>query len=263
MSNSSVAAVIVTYNNEDTISACAKSLQTRNIKAIVVDNASQDGTIRVIRKNASQVVQNKTNLGFAAAVNIGCKQYIDWEYVLLLNPDAELKSSLDEAVQHFRNHPKTGVIGLGLHDSKTGKLERDSFGAEPTLSNLLQRKISTTENYKLQITNYSLVDWVSGGAMVIRNETFHDVGGFDEDFFLYWEDIDFCHRARKAGWQVLRIPSIHVDHHRGVSLEDKKTKTRLYDTSADRYYQKHYSKALWQIQHFLRRIYRWLSPQVR
>ena len=98
--------------------------------------------------------------------------------------------------------------------------------------------------------------------MLVRRQAFEQLKGFDSGFFMYWEDVDLCKRARHSRWQVQYDPSIKVSHLRGVSLGSAAKKTQIYDTSADRYFHKHYPLYIWGIQHFGRNIYRFFYPRV-
>lgn len=252
---STVVAVVVTHNNRDTIGACLASLQEQGVPAIVVDAESQDGTELVVTEYSPLAYTQVVNMGFAHAANVGAKLVHDANYILFLNPDAQLQGSIQRAVSHMDDSPDVAVAGLGLRDP-AGTMERSAYGEQPTVRGLVSRKVksvSTTENPY----------WVSGGAMLIRASVFKELGGFDDRFFLYWEDVDLCKRVHDAGHKVVHIPEVSVIHKRGHSLADRKRKTALYDASADRYFQKHYASPIWMLHRCLRYIYRLVSPQVR
>ncbi|MBI1834150.1 MAG: glycosyltransferase family 2 protein [Candidatus Andersenbacteria bacterium] len=254
------AVAIVTHNNEHTITKCVQSLQRANISRIViVDNASQDKTVEILHTLSVTAIVNATNKGFGAAINQGVAALINQAtlpaYFLFINPDAELQSSLDVATAVFEADPQIGIIGLGLEDSD-GKPETFAYGMEPTLWSLIKKG-------KTYQSEYQLPDWVSGAAMLIRRQTFEQLKGFNEEFFMYWEDVDLCRRARVGGWKVVIEPTIKVRHERGASLSNKRVKARLYDASADKYFKKHYSPSIWLLQRFLRHLYRLVSPYSR
>lgn len=252
-----VTAAIVTFNSYDTIDQCIKSLQQQNITDIVVvDNKSQDKTTEVLRQKNINVIQSPENIGFAAGANMAGQQ-MSSDLILFLNPDCKLSDNLDQVVDLFENDPKLGIVGLSLKDSK-GNVEPHSFGDDVTLSSLFKRKIKQKEIPK----QLKQVDWVSGGAMVVRKKTFSELKGFDPEFFLYWEDVDLCKRARDLGWKVVYNPYVSVQHARGHSLQDKKRKTVMYDNSADRYFHKHYPAMIWKLQRLLRYTHRIFSPEV-
>lgn len=253
-----IGAIVVTHNNQATLTACLHSLQKANIKDIVVvDNASTDDTLSRVPSHVT-VIKNKQNNGFGAAANQGA-QTLENSHLLFLNPDAELQSSLEQALQAMNQDSRVGIVGLGLYD-KQGKLEPHSFGAFPTLTSLFFRKLRhLLTSYSLLLTPYP--NWVSAGALIVRKEAWQELGGFDPAFFMYWEDVDLCYRARKAGWLTAHLPHVRVSHERGASLPDASKKTRLYDDSADRYFKKHYPWYIWGTHHYWRWLYRGLFPR--
>lgn len=252
-----VSAVIVTYNNEDTIIPCIQSLHDHGITdVIVVDNNSGDQTYSLASTKTNNTVKLSHNNGFAAGVNAGVQQ-TSTELVLVINPDSQLKKTIQPALSNMKESPKVGVVGLSLVDGK-GRPEPHSFGAKVDLLSLLTRKIKKS----ILPQEPKMVGWVSGGAMLIRRQAFKDVGGFDEKFFLYWEDVDFCKRVQEHGWQVMIDPRVLVEHQRGHSLSDASKKTKIYDQSADRYFRKHYPAMIWKSHQLLRRLHRISSPRV-
>lgn len=267
-----ISAVVVTYNNAATLAGCLEGLISHGISSIVVvDNASRDETVKVAQPYPIRLVQQTKNIGFAAAANIGAAKATT-KYILFLNPDAVLQNSPKAVLDLMESDSKVGIAGLGLYDMQ-GNPEPDSFGEEPTLTSLLTRKFyrqprvssDAIARGKTGETGPAaqVVDWTSGGALLVRTDAFRALGGFDEQFFLYWEDVDLCRRARHAGFVIAHAPAVRVQHQRGASLNDRQRKAVLYDTSADRYFQKHYAAPIWLIQQFLRRLYRLLQPLAR
>lgn len=252
-----IGAVIVTHNSENHITSCAQSVRQEGVSHIVVvDSASMDRTLQIVNALGVQTIPLPHNKGFGYAANKGAHM-LNTDYVLFLNPDANLASGALEHVTKLLTRDSTiGIIGMMLQ-APSGVPERYCFGDEPSLSTIMGRKYK-----KDRIPNKPMkVDWVSGGAMVIARNVFTQIGGFDESFFLYWEDIDLCKRARKAGGTVWLHPDAVAIHARGASQEDSRVKTLRYDTSADRYYKKHYPTPIWLLQRILRKVYRHLSPQ--
>lgn len=260
-----IAAVVVTYNNETTILDCIKSLRQAGVKTVVVvDNASSDGMVSLVHSCPVQLIRQTKNGGFAQAANAGVKALASKQnsYILFLNPDAVLIGSLEPVVQLFEASPTLGIIGLPLVD-RDGNPQRDSFGSEPTLTHLFVRNIAPLRPRLRGAIGPLGADWVSGGALLIRSDVFLQLQGFDEQFFMYWEDVDLCRRARAVGMQVARASGPAVKHERGGSLLDRRAKAAIYDQSADRYFQKHYAAPIWLLERFLRRLYRCLSPLAR
>lgn len=267
-----ITAVVVTYNNAKTLADCLQSLISHSVSNImVVDNASSDETAQVAKLYPVRFVQQTKNIGFAGAANIGAVKATT-KYILFFNPDAIVESTLKPAIKTMNADQKIGIVGLGLCD-KQGRLEPDSFGEEPNFTSLLTRKFYRQPRMASHVflprksgetgSVTQAADWVSGGAMLVRTEVFRKLDGFDSQFFLYWEDVDLCRRARDVGVSVAYMPAVCILHQRGVSLGDRRRKARLYDESADRYFQKHYAAPIWLTQQFLRRLYRLVQPSAR
>jgi len=251
---STVGAVIVTYNSARPLQRCVRSLWAAGVRDIVVvDNDSSDDSVERARALGVTVVAATRNEGFAAGCNIGAR-LLPYRTLLFVNPDAWLSSTaLTRALRRLRDG-QVAVVGLGLV-TPTGQVESNSHGPEVTLSELWRRKTTGRTNVE--------TGWVSGGAMLVRGDVFARIGGFDSNFFLYWEDVDLCKRVRNAGYAVVFEPVAQVWHERGASLAQISKKTVYYDQSADRYFRKHYATPIWLTQRLLRRAHRLLSPVVR
>ncbi len=235
-----VGAVIVTYQTPNRLlQDCLASLRSNHIQDIsVVANTK------------------KNNPGFAAAANMGAAR-LSTDYLFFINPDAILKSNACLAAQNYLvSHPYVGIVGL-LLSSGSGHPETRSFGAPVTPFSLFTRHLLPSRFPKRPAP----VGWVSGGALMIRRTLFTELGGFDPQFFLYWEDVDLCRRAREAGWRVVLLPQAGVLHQRGGSLSDNWCRTKLYDQSADKYFRKHYPKMICLMVRSARSLYRLLSPR--
>lgn len=258
----SVGAVVVTFNSAATIERCIRSLRAAEVSDIVVvDNASSDDSVSCAEELGVTVISNQVNVGFAAACNQGAALLLDHP-LLFLNPDAWLKDgSLVRALAQFSD-PAVGIVGLQLV-SPTGVLEVDSIGPEVTIWHLITRTVCRSHPPAGKVSGQSSTRaWVSGGAMLIRGDVWRQVHGFDPQFFLYWEDVDLCKRVRSAGWQVFQATDAYVEHERGVSFSNVVLQTKHYDTSADRYFYKHYATPIWLLQRLARRLYRLVSPRV-
>ncbi|MFH1353868.1 MAG: glycosyltransferase family 2 protein [bacterium] len=234
-----VGAVIVTYHtSSQLLQRCLISLRANGIKDISVINNTQEN-----------------NPGFAAAANNGAAK-LGNEYLLFINPDAFLTPGSAAAAQDYLEcHPGAGIVGF-LLTSPGGQPEKHSFGRPVTPLTLITRHF-TQQRVPLQPAS---VGWVSGGAMLIRRNLFRQLGGFDPRFFLYWEDVDLCYRARQAGHQIIFLPQAKAVHQRGASLSDRQRKTKLYDQSADKYFRKHYPDMICLLVKSARSLYRFFSP---
>ncbi len=254
-----VGVAIVTHNNGRTIAECIASVRGEGVTHIeVVDSASIDDTGNILENMQQPYVVLPMNQGFAHAANKAAG-ILNTDYVLFLNPDAAFTAgTITELVTTIQKSPRIGIVG-GLLISDAGIAEADAYGDEPTLWNMVTRHISR----KKSINTMCKVDWVSGGSLLIKKSVFEQVGGFDESFFLYWEDIDLCRRVRDAGFSVVINKKARVIHHRGASSNNNQEKTRLYDVSANRYFQKHSPLYIWYLQLLLRNMYRLLRPLAR
>lgn len=233
-------AVVVTYQTPNRLlQSCLTSLHSNHIQDIsVVANTK------------------KNNPGFAAAANIGANQ-LSTDYLIFINPDATLKPGACLTAQNYLvSHPPVGIVGLLLR-SGSGHPETRSFGAPVTPFSLFTRHFLPSRLPQKPTP----VGWVSGGALMVRRALFTELGGFDPQFFLYWEDVDLCRRAREAGWQVVLLPQTRVLHQRGGSLSDNRHRTKLYDQSADKYFRKHYPEMICLMVRSARSLYRLLSPR--
>lgn len=259
----SIGVVIVTYDNSasDLTGVLESIKRNKTEECVIVDNnpASNHGDVRFLANRFNcQYLALPDNPGFATAADHGASQ-ITSTYILFLNPDTQLSgTNLSSAEQYLDNHPDVGVLGLRLMSSKA-VVESDSFGEPVTLPTLLSRPWRSVE----YPTEPSPVGWVSGGGMIVQRRAYQSVGGFDHQFFMYWEDVDLCLRLQQAGWCVVWYPGISVVHQRGTSLNNSQLKTRLYDNSADKYFRKHYHTSTWLTQRFLRYLYRLYSSRVQ
>ena len=186
---------------------------------LVVDNGSPDcpaareaGASKICR-----IHRFRNNLGFARGVNeAGLRTGGEW--LLLLNPDTSLSPGfLDNVSALCRTvadeSPRTGVVGLGLRHADGSP--QASSGPVPTFMGTLSGLLTPRQIRKCRHVapgRKAGVDWVTGCGMLIRRDCWQALKGFDPDFFLYYEDVDFCVRARGAGWDVTHEPSVSLDH---------------------------------------------------
>lgn len=256
--------LIVTHHSGREIEKCLRSvkkyLDRENLQyeICVVDNASPDETIGIIRSNFPEVklICEDRNLGFSAGINraLGATSA---PFVLWLNPDTEIMEGGFRAVlEKFRTHPRLGIAGLKIMDpGGTVQLSCRSFPSyETALFNrysILTRLFPgnpVSERYLNSRWDHSTereVDWVSGACLMHRREAAEKIGGLDEKFFMYCEDVDFCYRARKAGWQVWYLPQVVVQHAIGASARRRPQAMILeHHRSMWHYYKKHFPRNL-------------------
>lgn len=256
-----LSAVIVTFNSAGYLDACLDSLDSQlhglSTEICVVDNASEDGSREIATRRMPRVrlVANPRNLGFAAAVNRGLAA-TSGRVVLWLNPDSVvLDGGVRELVAYLDAHPEAGILGPKILDPD-GRLQR-SARAFPSYDwalghrHSLLTRVFPANPYSKRYLRTDLdpakvqdADWVSGACLVHRREVSDRLGGLDERFFMYCEDIDFCLRARQAGWSVRYHPALTVAHHVAASTRRRST-TMLVERhrSLWRYYRKHFPRA--------------------
>ncbi len=245
----SLSVLIVSYNARDRLRNCLASL-TEAFEVVVVDNASPDESAAMVRDEFPEVrlVAWPKNRGFSAGVNEAAR-IASGDCLLLLNPDTVVpRGALLALERALAARPKAGALGCRQVD-EWGRLQltigpRPSFVME-LLRRAVQRRLDAGSAWVAAMLDRVLakprrVPWVAGSALVVRRREFAAVGGFDEGFFLYFEDIDFCLRLGRLGLMVYYDPSITLTHIRGASAETSpKIARRAYRESQLRYWQKH------------------------
>ena len=252
--------LIVTYHSALSILHCLNSV-TRHLATIphdihVVDNASQDETVSLVKTHSPRValIPNECNRGFATAINQGLKQSRG-RYVLWLNPDAELLDGrIAHLIRYLEENPRIGILGPRLIDPD-GKRQlscrsfpsyQTAFFNRYSLLSRLFPKNRYTRRYLHSDWNGETVrevDWVSGACLLHRREVSKQLGGLDERFFMYCEDVDFCLRANQVGWLTRYHPAARVLHHVGGS--SRQIRRRMVferHHSMWRYYCKHFQR---------------------
>lgn len=248
-----VSAVVVSFNTRDDLMRCLDALLTQRgprLEAIVVDNASSDGSADAVRANfpGVQVIANTTNLGFSKANNLGLRA-ARGEYALLLNSDCEVRAGALAALSTVLDtRPDVGLAGP--RHVGTDLRAQISFG--PALTPLaewrqsrLVRGVEAGHADALRLAaalsqHEREPDWLSASCLLARRAALEAVGGFDESFFLYEEDVDLCLRIRQAGWRIVFTPAAEVVHHLGRSMAKAPGLARLeYHRSHLRLYAKH------------------------
>lgn len=215
------AIVTVTYNSERTLVRCLES--TRGVHHVVVDNGSRDGSADVAAQFPHvELVRNPGNRGFSTAANLGIQISAPAD-VLLINPDAYLlPGALERLEATLKRHREAAVVAPRLR-YLDGTIQASARTFPSPLTMLLRRTVlGMTRAGRTKLRSHlhpnetssevEPVDWVLGAAMLIRRGAFDAVGGFDEQFFLYGEDVDFCYRLWAARWQVLLDAGAEVIH---------------------------------------------------
>jgi N-acetylglucosaminyl-diphospho-decaprenol L-rhamnosyltransferase len=187
---------------------------------IVVDNDSPSHPIRkkLRRTHGVSLRCLRQNRGFGRGANEGCR-LSRGSWFLLLNPDVSVSDEfVERALEYLQNNSdesKLGIVGIQLRDS--GGARQASVGVNPTLLGTLLGLLRPRERRKCRdfaVQSAAKVAWVTGCGMLIRCDCFQQLGGFDPNYFVYYEDADLCRRARASGWTVRHEPGLHAIHHR-------------------------------------------------
>ena len=239
-----VSVVIVSYNTRADLERCLEALHAAPPAAsheiIVVDNASTDGSVDAARRWPSvQAIANDRNVGFARANNIGIRASRG-SRLLVLNSDTVLPAgAVDRLLAELTADPTVGVVGPRLVDGQ-GRAEL-SFGRMMGPLNELRQKRAGRKSADDVTRSRRHPDWVSGACLMVRRADAEAVGLFDERFFMYAEDVDFCAAIRALGRRILFAPDIEVVHLRGRSAATAPVQTSAaYRRSQIAFYEKHH-----------------------
>lgn len=252
----SLAAVVVTHNSERVAGPCLDALAACGVPAVVVDNASTDGTLGVVRgRPGVEVISNAVNRGFAAAVNQGVGA-TEAALVLILNPDVSAVRGVEVLAAEFRDAAVGAAAGLLTGESgepQTGFTLRRF----PTVAALTFELLGVNQLWPGNAVNrrYRCLDvdlerpqdaeQPAGAFLMVRREAWKGLGGFDEEFHPVWyEDVDFCLRLRRGGWKVRYNPGARAVHEGGHSVNALApgSKALFWYGSLLQYAAKHYSK---------------------
>ena len=230
--------LIVNWNTKEYLLPCLRAIFEKrngmNWEVIVVDNDSQDGSGSEVKKAFPSIhlIENEKNLGFAKAANQGL-QKASGRYVLLLNPDTQVKNGAIERLVSFMDaHSDVGVAGaqlLNADGSKQNSIANfPSLGTELLNKSLLRwlfpKKFPGKEkDYPEPIE----VDSVIGACMMVKRDALDQVGLLDEDYFLFLEETDWCYRMKKSGWKIYHVPQAEIYHFQGKSAETVKKRARV------------------------------------
>ena len=231
-----ISVVIVNYNVKAFLEQCLMAIErarhSYRVEVFVVDNASVDGSQAMIKKRFPQVnlIENHKNLGFAKANNQALRQ-TKGKYVLILNPDTLIQEDTLLALKNFLDeHADVGAVGCKLINPD-GTFQAGSRRSFPTpwvaftkivgLSNFFPRSrlFGQYNMTYLDPDKEGEIGVLSGSLMMVRKEIIDQVGYFDEDYFMYGEDIDLCYRIRKSGWKIFYVPKTKAIHYKGESTK--------------------------------------------
>jgi len=230
--------LIVNYNTREYLSNCIESIflskADLRLEVIVVDNNSNDNSIELIKstENKILVIKNDHNLGFSKAVNIGLKK-CKGKYVCILNPDTSMKSDcIGGVLKYMDKKEDVGCVSPKIINPN-GTLQVSCKRSLPKIRDSFFKLIGIDKIFPDNIffSRYNLlyldenkthqVEVISGACMFFRKKTIDRVGSFDESFFLYGEDIDYCHRMNQLKIKVVYLPNYEITHFKGVSAESR------------------------------------------
>jgi N-acetylglucosaminyl-diphospho-decaprenol L-rhamnosyltransferase len=245
-----VAIVVVTYNSDACVGDLLASLTDSGADTIVVvDNGSTDGTVGVVQGFDCVRLVRSTNVGYAGGINLGVRAAPEADAYLILNPDLSVRPGLVPALTEALADPHVGMVVPLVLDSDGGR--QDSLRREPTLLRaiglnrtgipLLSEYVTSDDGYRRPRD----VDWALGAAVMVRRECYDSVGPWDETFFLYSEETDFCLRARDAGWATRFVPDGVVVHHGGGSGRTDATHQMLILNKVRLYARRHSTPVSW------------------
>ena len=248
--------IVVNWNTRDLLVQCLQSLED-TVESMydvwVVDNASADDSVAVIREQFPQVhvIANSENVGFARANNQALDR-CQGRYVLLLNSDTQaLAGSLDETIRFMDEHPDAGILGVRLLNPD-GTFQA-SYTVFPTLwreflilsglGRWLIRPSFPSYGPQVEAGPRKIVGYMEGAYLMARREAVKQVGGLDERIFMYAEEVDWCYRFHQAGWEVWYLPQVPIIHYGGQSSKkrQKRMEAELY-RSRVYFFRKHYGK---------------------
>jgi hypothetical protein len=235
---SDIGIIIVTYNSAAEIGACLEAALASGAETIVVDNASEDGTIAEVARRGVRLIANSENRGFAGAVNQGFGA-LNNPYVLLLNPDAVIQTSL-EPLRQACDLPGAAGAGGKLLDASGRPQVGFMVRGLPTPATLALEALLLNRIWPGNPVNrrYRCLDWDSstcskveqpaGAFLMVRRAVWQELGGLDESFFPLWfEDVDFCRRIRDRGFSLYYISEAVAKHTGGHSVPNLPLEMRL------------------------------------
>ena len=224
MHNQKISIIIVTWNTakitHECVTSIKKYLNPNNYEIIIVDNNSTDNTNDLFSKRSDiKYIKNNANLGFSKANNIG-SSLAKYNYLLFLNSDMVLvDDSLNNMVDYYSNHRHIGLIGPQLLNPDLTP-QASVFPPQTLLNAFRQywlKQPSTFSKYIPPSLTPSSVWSISGGAILINRQLFTQLGGWNEQYYFYFEDLDLCRSIKKLGLEIIYFPETKIIHHHGAS----------------------------------------------
>lgn len=274
MKSVDISIIIVSFNTKDLTTECIRSvirtIKKSSYEIIIVDNNSEDDSVKEIKRSFDSaqdkifIIENSENFGFSKANNIGVKQS-NGRYVLFLNSDTVVYENTIDGMVEFMDQNKDSGAATCFVRLPNGKLDDAAHRGFPTplralshftgLSKLLLFEPFSGYSLKhLRIDQKHEIDALAGAFMLVRREAGEMVGWWDEEFFWYGDDLDFCYRLKEAGYKIYFVPEFEILHYKGASGGIKKeskhlttatqeTRARAHDarfSAMKIFYEKHY-----------------------
>lgn len=228
--------IIISYNTAALLEDCLKSIfkaviPSGGLEVIVVDNASKDNSVDLVKTKYPQVklLANDRNTGFATANNQGVK-LATGRFLLFLNSDTKISpDSLVKPLKFIKNHPQVGGLTVKLK-LPSGELDRDNHRAFPTPWVALTLFAGYKRLYYQLHKNFNRIhsiELTAGSYLMMPAKLFKQLGGWDETYFFYGEDIDLCFRINQAGYKIIYYPKVEVIHYKGASSGLRKESAKI------------------------------------
>jgi N-acetylglucosaminyl-diphospho-decaprenol L-rhamnosyltransferase len=257
-----IAGIVVSYNSAKDLPLSLGSLQRLKVdRTVVVDNSSKDDSVRIAHEYTEDVLI-LPNVGFGKAINAAVRSAPDADAYLLINPDCGIsEADFDELSAALDSDPRLGVVAplmqypdgrYGISSGPEMSITKEWLAAlrvDHLVPKRARTALARSKVLRRMVPMLSYLDtkpaprvnrtaWVSGFCMLVRADAFRAVGGFDSDFFLYFEDVDLCKRLRAAGWGVASVGASTALHRESTSTAAV-GKNRLYRDGMVVYFQKH------------------------
>jgi GT2 family glycosyltransferase len=250
--------IILNWNVRDLLRECLHSLAAAAgplaLEVIVVDAASSDGSAEMVAREfpKAQLIASGDNLGYSRGNNLGLAA-AHGRYLLVLNPGTQMiGAALRLLAGYAEAHPQIGILGPQLlNPDGSAQSSRRRFPSLATaffestwLQPLAPRRLLDRYYARdLPADAPVEVDWVTGACLLVRRAVYEQIGGFDEGFFMYSEELDYCRRARAAGWRVAHLPAAQVYHFEGKSSEQAVPERHIrFQRSKIRYFRKYHGR---------------------
>ena len=241
--------IVVNWNTCGLLKKCLRSIHDTvcksSLEIIVVDNGSNDGSVEFVQEYFPQVklIDNQENLGFARANNQAIRAS-NGKFILLLNSDAFLTpNAVQEMIRLMNGNPEIGIVGASLF-YPDGRPQL-SHGPIPTLRTEIWSlagldKVGSRINQRRSRVSFLETGTVSGACLLVRRTLLNEIGLLDENFFMFSEEVDLCHRAHKVGWKVVYLPTARVIHVGGGSTGVTAERILMLYHGKLQYYSKHF-----------------------